>query len=103
MYIHVDSDHHHVNVFYKYNFFFKDFCAGTGGANTSNPSVCILYYFFGIYIFNHILDCQGLDCLGIGMPDSIRTFCLPSFGYPESRTFSPYFASVNPEDFSKTP
>ena len=77
--------------------FFKYFCAGTRA-----PPIPALYFVLFFCIFD-FLPYPGYPRIGLPenwMPDSVRTFtcCLVS----EIQTlglFSPYFASVYPEDF----
>ena len=89
-----------INIIQIFFLFFKYFCEG--GASTSNSSVVFYTIFF---IFFYFLPYPGYPRIGLPenwMPDSVRTFtcCLVS----EIQTlglFSPYFSSVNPEDFLK--
>ena len=65
------------------------------------PALCFCTIFLVFIFFFQILITR------IGLPVyryarfNQDFFCLPSFGYPESRTFTPYFASVDPEDLQR--
>ena len=64
------------------------------------PALCFCTIFLVFIFFPDPYYQDWLACVSECQIQS-GLFRLPSFGYPESRTFTPYFASVDPEDLQR--